>query len=399
MQLIGLTEVLLSGLSIGMFLDSSTLSRCEVFLKNITKVNRLLELFAKMRNQLLLSLIMFVSACLPSGKNEYDIFGRVKRFDYSTFPKCVRLKGEAVGPVGLFVWPTNIYIKDSLLIVIDRKTKKATMHLFALPSMDYVSASGIRGKEPGELITPWDIHVNKDNSFYVLDATKDELILFEIDSIRVSGRYRPQIFVRLPEDEVYYSFVKLGNGSFVSTGFFQDRESRLMSIHSDGSIRRFGNYPLKAEERIPDFAQAIAYESIVKTNWDEDLIVLAAANCDLLNVFDADGDEIVTIVGPDNVRPDFTYDLNRCVIKEKNIQGYVDLKVTGEFIYGLYSGNRKRDENGDFGRNIFVFDLDGNPKAWLELDRYIISFSVDEENKKIYASSFSGKQPLVVYDF
>src|SRR5690606_2836991 len=80
-------------------------------------------------------------------------------------------------------------------------------------------------------------------------------------------------------------------------------------------------------------------------------------------------------------------DNNRSVMErtEKTRFAFVTGSVTNKYIYLLYSGKLNLVVNPNFGRIIYVYDWDGNPIKEIVLDRDIMSLTVSEDDKTLYA--------------
>lgn len=92
--------------------------------------------------------------------------------------------------------------------------------------------------------------------------------------------------------------------------------------------------------------------------------------------------------------------------KDKQIEGYCDIKWKGDSIWTLYSGrNREELKNQakkgirmpDGGNIIKVYSQDGTLIATYSLDCYINGFDVDED--RIVGITSNSDSPIVVYRF
>ena len=81
--------------------------------------------------------------------------------------------------------------------------------------------------------------------------------------------------------------------------------------------------------------------------------------------------------------------------------GYVDLYVTTNLIYALYSGKSRneRPEAAQYRDKVMVFNLNGDFVDFIELDRKVLRIAVSEEKGVLFASDFENKRhDIIQYD-
>ena len=78
-------------------------------------------------------------------------------------------------------------------------------------------------------------------------------------------------------------------------------------------------------------------------------------------------------------------------------QGFVDIKVTKNYVFCSYSGQLLELSDGLVGNNILVFDHNGNLIHNLKLDREIGRIAVSDDEKTVYAVAYEPDVCIVRY--
>lgn len=86
------------------------------------------------------------------------------------------------------------------------------------------------------------------------------------------------------------------------------------------------------------------------------------------------------------------------ILKCKDLKrGFVDVKMTKDYVFCSYSGQLPELSTGLLGNNILVFDHQGNLVRNLKLDREIGRIAVSEDEKTIYAVAYEPDICIVRY--
>lgn len=111
---------------------------------------------------------------------------------------------------------------------------------------------------------------------------------------------------------------------------------------------------------------------------------------------------IVSSVGMDTAPDFYLYRRNETTEfnVDRNIVYYENLVAGDEYVYALYSGDRLDDTEKNHSSEIEIYDWEGTPCELLHLDVPVAWFTVDEENRTIYAVSPSvPEENILKYSF
>ena len=135
--------------------------------------------------------------------------------------------------------------------------------------------------------------------------------------------------------------------------------------------------------------RANIYQVKLAFNEKRRLIALSYFNTALLQIVDyLNGENVLNVQGPDDSFPP-KYVLGssgRSALSKEGKFGYLDLFVTDDYIFGLYSG--KTDQWDITANQILQLDWEGKLVRKYILNHDIITFVIDEENNKLYGIDF-----------
>ncbi|MCD8179328.1 MAG: TolB-like 6-bladed beta-propeller domain-containing protein [Tannerellaceae bacterium] len=86
--------------------------------------------------------------------------------------------------------------------------------------------------------------------------------------------------------------------------------------------------------------------------------------------------------------------------QDENLNGFMDVKMNANYIFGLYSGKKSDFVTGNeegLPRNLLIFDYEGNLLHNLKLDKKCIRIAVSEDNI-VYALHLDPESGVSVYD-
>lgn len=133
-----------------------------------------------------------------------------------------------------------------------------------------------------------------------------------------------------------------------------------------------------------------AWRQTLRTSPDAERLVSAYFNADRLDIYDS-GVLTHVVSGPDFFEPVYVADEipggQILAVQPDNRSGYVDVDVTEEFMYALYSG-KKRSESSmgeEWGSYFLVFDWTGKPVGRLNVSGSPSSMAVSADNGDLYA--------------
>ena len=128
--------------------------------------------------------------------------------------------------------------------------------------------------------------------------------------------------------------------------------------------------------------------------------IACVAQPGLLQIAEFKDEALKIIHSFESIKPIVSIVDNRAALSKNTKIGYVTSSATQKYIYVAYDDKTKQESltSGVSCKYILVFDWDGNPHAVYELDYPIVAFTVDEEEKAIYAVANIPEPKIIRYD-
>ncbi len=345
------------------------------------------------KNIYLLFLLFFIFSCNENELKEVSSFSNVKEFINTDFEeKNVYASDE----LSLLYKINDLIIYDTILIACT-KNKEKPISLINKYNLELIGAGGCYGKGPGEQLYFYNFsNIQNSNDFWVSDPLTKRITNYNIDSLMVDTNYCPNRQIEISRDEVStYSPVYIDNQIF--TASFGN--SRLYVCDTSGLfIKEGGIYPLKRDAETTSQINASVYYG----NFDgqkningEILFVKINMYSPIIEFYDSQYQEIVTLVGPDLFSPKYTVantGEGLAFAPDKSIKlGHIDVFLTDKFVYTLYSGKENKKDKPAINCNIiYQFDRKGNPKNKYILDKEVIRININEKENLIYGGAADG---------
>lgn len=286
-------------------------------------------------------------------------------------------------------FPHRVEIQNDILMLLDLASDSMFYHFFDYPDLKYLYSAGKRGQGDKEIIlpTPFQIH---DNKAYLLDGARAKLYIYDYshkDSIRYVDSWN------INENKTTLDFVLLNDSNVI----FQDFGGENRLIHASFAVRK-GLFTLPGNENQQANADlAYIWRSYMAYNRNLEKLALATQFGDVIEIYDLRNGTSRLIEGAGgNPRND-----------KGRIEGYMDIKWNGNYIYALYSGRLQRDlirkseagQKEPTGGNIIkVYNEVGDMISQYKLDKYINGFAIDSLNKRIIGVTSNLDNPILFFD-
>jgi len=289
------------------------------------------------------------------------------------------IKGETIMIDSLY-FPTKLHISDSLLVVLDIKSKK-NLHLFDMKNNEYILSFGERGKGPGEFIGLGSISQFQ-NEIWAYDLTLGKNVSFNIDSILKGGKYSFSNEIK-HYDRARRSYTPLWmNDSTVISPTMSDSDYRLVVSDKSGNVigEEFKMFPAPSSNT-PSSIHHQSYHAVFKKCPSKSKFVLANRYSDLIEIYDLRDSTSIRLKTHGNYQPEYVIEnangRSRMAQTDKMRFGYIDVAVTDKIIYTLFSGRvRTQHKKGNYGNIVILYDWEGN---------YISSYTIEEDSISIEA--------------
>jgi hypothetical protein len=296
--------------------------------------------------------------------------------------------------------PTQIAVVNDRIALVDGFAERP-IHVLAA-SGEYVAGLGRLGEGPGEFEGPRTLEASSDGEgFWVFDAALSRLTLVEPDrwdAIPASAR----VTLSIHGPALVTGLVRTAEDGFLAAGFFG--EGRLGHYGADGRYEgASGPIPTSEIDAPPEVLQH-AYRGTLKADPAGERLVFANRHAGFLEVYSAAGESLRRIDGPFDFDPVFEVRVGErgpsMASGDRLRFGYVDVAVTDERIYALFSGRTRAGHRGDalYGRSVHVFDWEGRLHTVLNLDTDAMAIAVDSNRDRLLAVRHMPTPAVLAYE-
>lgn len=231
------------------------------------------------------------------------------------------------------------------------------------------------------------------STIMALDFEKGEIV--ESTMTPLARGENQESIIRLPAGEQHLIAMK-ANDIVISTGFYEKGRYLLYSL-ADGGARYFLSYPdFPGYPDLQEKTKAMLYASnILRIRPDQSAFVCAdmySGTIDFCRI-NADSIERVKLVRLHYPKVEISeIPSSRVVYHRENRFGFLDIAVTDNKVYALYSGKTyQMDKEHAFeGQTLLVYDWEGNLERSLLLDVPLVNVSYDREEQGIYGITSGG---------
>lgn len=296
--------------------------------------------------------------------------------------------------------PIQLVMADSLLLIGDFGEELVKV-------VDPVSGKEInsicrKGRGPGEFSERIKITYNKqDHAINIFEVQVKTLAQFPISQVL---NWENDSVKKIHLDKPFIQqVIKCNDSLLVGVGML---EKRYALFNSDGkSMSVKYDYPELSGKNWPYDLKSIAYQNDLVVNSTGSRFAEASLYCDNIEFFAVRGTDIDKIKEYQSYSPDLdnrsSGDMRMLHPKEDTKFGYLDICEQRKHVYCLYSGKTikaSRGKGGPFqGSTIRVFDFDGNPVISYKLDHDVFKFTVDSQERTIYAIVHNPEPEIVKF--
>lgn len=281
---------------------------------------------------------------------------------------------------GISIVTMSLY-KDSILVV--HQKPQPTGHHFLtydLSTKKLVGSILSIGRKPGESIA-FLSHGIFGDKLWVHDVVKKKIIFISLTGTSKEGKE-----VNMPY--FFYWLNPLSESTFLGFGDYSSGfKFSVFDLAQQKNVDSLVPYPNRMNR-----AQKQDYESFVFSHPTSNKHVLAVRHADHLEFYDFEKNTDKVVKGPEDFAPDKgrmkdPVGNELSTLTEKTRFAFVRGHTTDKYVYLLYSGSKRTDENADWGKSIFVFDWEGNPIKRLNLKAGIVDFVVTSDDKTLYVNN------------
>lgn len=305
-------------------------------------------------------------------------------------PPPVALRGTALTDTAALAVPTDIAIDGGTLIVHDTRSVNV-VRVFDLQGRP-LAAAGREGSGPSEFVDPMGItrRPGRDGEFWVYDGRLTRLTPFRVADLVAGGTGGSAEPTRLSSGLVIEAPLWLDDSTLVALNpMFKVGEGRFVLFGADGVARGTVGDPPPGDDRgLTPFVRQQLYGGRMAAHPTRPEFVVASHFAGRMEVYGRDGRLVRAFQVPFAFEPDVHAAPDRVnFLPNKDFRvGYVDVAVTADRIYALFSGRLDRDE-GDayFGDLVQVFDWEGKLLQVIKLDVSAVRIALDGGTRTLYA--------------
>lgn len=286
----------------------------------------------------------------------------------------------------------DLIIINDKLVLLDSKplNDDKQLRIYDLKSAKFLYSIGRIGAGPGEFRQGMSLNKIDDGQkgFSLLDLSSKKVLIYKADN---SGRLDYSGVVALKEGRAYMPVI-VNDSTIYSLGL-ELHSGRFAKYNSMGNlVETLGDVPPGKEKdtQVPVHLQAC--KGIMRMTPDGEKFIVSYQFADLIDIYDKNGRLLKRINDKFGTTPKYktivrggypTFILD----EEEAILGYLDIRVTDNFILALFSGELAATTQ--YESNIIqAFNLEGKLLKTVTLDTKISQIEIDENNNRLIAASF-----------
>jgi len=278
--------------------------------------------------------------------------------------------------------PMRLAIAGDRLIVLDALAAQA-VHILDVRSGALLESFGSRGDGPGEFQGPRSIDVLPGgDAFWVHDLNRQRSTLFNLDPPESPvSRHRETRMLTYAEGIGVLEPIHLGDREILATGMF---DKRLGHFDLQGRlIRASGTLPSAPDGLAPQQIQFL-HQGALQGTPARDRFALASRVFTRVELFDRHGVSQGFLEAPVDLDPEINP--KTAFVTSDSPAGYIDLAVTDEAIYALFSGRDPQAyrEEATYAEQVHVFRWNGDFVGALDLDHDAIAIAVSPDGAELY---------------
>jgi hypothetical protein len=349
-------------------------------------------------NRTIISVILFSIFYLCSCENQRT-YDQGSTFTMSDIPEKITLKGEKVILDDDVMKPVNLYVKDSILFVIN-----AGMEYFlscynlvtSKKTGEYISF----GSGPNEVLN---LSLQfTDDCIWSFDMQRKRLSQYTFDQFLNERESSPHSKITIDGTIVKALVVK----DKIFTNMRDYPDFRFTILNMEGKfVKNAGAMPDEGIDMSP-FEKFEAYIGNMVVSPDNLSVFVGYMDTDLIEIYDSEGNLKVRKHGPDGFftarREVHSGNVSRFGYKKGEARNaYYSPIAFEDEIWARYSGKVYDSSIPDdyMSNNIIVFNWNGDPLRIYTTDIPFYSLAVDRKNHTIYAVTIDPEFSIVKYEY
>ena len=302
------------------------------------------------------------------------------------------LKGRSIKVIEDLLMPVKVFAMDDKLVVFDR-VNSDFFKVFKTPEMELLYGFGSKGRGPNEFshIDPNSMKV-MDNKICLLDGNTLKYLSVGNDKITVEQSktivigQAPTNRLLVLNDSVYISNI-LGGDDL-------EYEFQKVNLNQKKIEKNFGDYPDEGIRFKNDIEKCQTYMKASASSPKGDKIISFYLNFNRFKILDNQGKLLKEVMIESNLPKYKPKDPKSSVIYRS------EPFATKDFVYVLAIEQPQNEVMSNislFKPKLEIWNWEGELQAKYLLDKPIITFTISEENSKLYGTSIA--DPNMLYEF
>jgi hypothetical protein len=348
-------------------------------------------------NRTIISVILFSIFYLCSCENRRT-YNQSSRFTISDIPERITLKGEKVILDDDIMKPVNLYVKDSILFVINSGMEYFLSCYNLVTSKktgEYISF----GNGPDEVLS---LSLQfTDDCIWGFDMLRKRFLQYTFDQFLNERESSPHSKITIDGTIVKALVVK----DKIFTNAFEHTDSRFTIFDMGGKfVKNVGSMPDAGIDMTPS-EKSQAYINNMVLSPDKLSVFVGYMDTDLIEIYDSEGNLKVRKHGPDGFftarREEHSGNISQVIYKEGARDAYYSPVAFEDEIWVQYAGNVYDSSipNHFLHNNIIVFNWNGDPLRIYTTDIPFYCLAVDRKRHTIYAVTIDPEFSIVKYEY
>lgn len=297
---------------------------------------------------------------------------------------------------------TNMYLFDSLLFVGDRDSE-FHFKIIDIKQDKLISKFGKEGKGPCEVTFP--VRLNW------LDSDRQLISLYDRQRFKTHTYHLSNIFhgdnveclsSSTTLNSNFQLVAQIDSFTVLGTGLFKGRYATQTIGENEVKESTIG-FPQTADESQIDFQiLAMAYQGKFLKHPIENKFVSTSLYSFSFDILEFNENKDINLINQiHHWSPEFIGTSGKTLsatMKEGNKFGCLDVAVSTNFIYILFSGKTNTLEDSRESETVLVYDWNGNPITFLTLDKKIKKIAVSQDDHVLAAFIDTSDPQLVLYN-
>jgi hypothetical protein len=326
-------------------------------------------------------------------------------FQHSTKINGINLEG----PELIINSPSKLKCLKNYLVILNSKNNYH-ITLVNKRNKSFIE-TGSKGKGPGEMIMP--ISLRKclvEKRFEVYDFSRKKLYRFDIDSCSVyKSTSQPLDAIDIQtssqdNSQLILSVAAIENNNILMYGLFDDYYMFQICDSTFNPISKFGTYAFNEDDNNLNINKCLAYQGTFEVN--DSLLVWSCNNAQIIEVYNlSDLNKIQKVaslkLSYPLYKPHNIGNGHASGYLKENKRGYIDLSISDDKIYALYSGKKFKKEDISYdtrSNDIQVFDYDLNPIENITLNKDVNNISFSHIDNSIYTICHEPEQKIIYFE-